>query len=81
MAINSAFPLKSNPFYNENESEEHIMNLFFAEDLSTELAMYCVNNFRTKLPFFKGTEGQLYLDNIDFLLRFWKRGNYFRSPQ
>ena len=80
LAINSAFPLKSNPFYNENESEEHIMNLFFAEDLSTELAMYCVNNFRTKLPFFKGAEGQLYLDNIDFLLRFWKRGNYFSKP-
>ena len=80
LAINSAFPLKSNPFYNENESEEHIMNLFFAEDLSTELAMYCVNNFRTKLPLFKGAEGQLYLDNIDFLLRFWKRGNYFSKP-
>ena len=80
LAINSAFPMKNNQFYNENESEEHIMRLFFVEELSTELAMYCVNHFKKDLTFFKSTEGKLYLDNIDFLLRFWKRGNYFTKP-
>ncbi len=80
LAINSAFPLKNNPYYNEEDSEEQIMSLFFAEDLSKELAMFCVNNFRYELPFFKSSEGKLLLDNIDFLLRFWKRGNYFSKP-
>ena len=80
LAANSAFPMKNNLFYNENESEEHIMRLFFDEELSTELAKYCVDNFKNDLNFFKSGEGRLYLDNLDFLLRFWKRGNYFTKP-
>lgn len=80
LAVNSAFPMKNNSFYNENESEEHIIRLFFAEELSTELAMYCIENFEKDLKYFKSAEGKLYLDNIDFLLRFWKRGNYYSKP-
>ncbi len=80
LAVNSAFPMKNNPFFNKKESEEHIMRLLFAEELSTELAMYCIDNFKDDLEFFKGAEGKMYLDNIDFLLRFWKRGNYFTKP-
>ena len=80
LGVNSAFPEKNNPFYNKNESEEHIMRLFSAEGLSKELAIYCVNNFKKDLTFFKSAEGNLYLDNLDFLLRFWKRGNYFPKP-
>ena len=80
LGVNSAFPEKNNPFYNKNESEEHIMRLFSAEGLSKELAIYCVNNFKKDLTFFKSAEGNLYLDNLDFLLRFWKRGNYFSKP-
>lgn len=80
LGINSAFPSKNNPFYNDKESVDHIMQLFVAEDLSTELAMYCIENFKDDLNFFKGTEGKMYLENIDFLLRFWKRGNYFTKP-
>jgi hypothetical protein len=80
LAVNSAFPIKNNLFYNEEESEEHIIRLFFAEELSTELALFCIENYKKDLKFFKSTEGKMYLDNIDFLLRFWKRGNYFTKP-
>lgn len=80
LAVNSAFPIKNNLFFNKEESEEHIMRLLFAEELSTELAMYCIDNCKDDLDFFKSTEGKIYLDNIDFLLRFWKRGNYFTRP-
>lgn len=80
LGINSAFPVKNNPYYDEDESEEHIMRLFLSEGVSTELAMFCIENFRNKLKFFDRPEGRLYLDNIDFLLRFWKRGNYFTKP-
>ncbi|MGM0496871.1 MAG: DUF3843 family protein [Bacteroidota bacterium] len=80
MGVNSAFPMKNNPFFNEDESEEHIMFLFFAEEISVELAMFCVDNFKNDLNFFKGADGKLLLDNLDFLLRFWKRGNYFTKP-
>lgn len=32
--INSAFPLPNNPFYNKEESEEHIIHLLINENLS-----------------------------------------------
>lgn len=80
LEVSSAFPIKNNPFYEENESIEHIMRLFYTVELSTELAMYCINNFSKELKFFKSAEGKLYLENIDFLLRYWKKGNYFTKP-
>lgn len=80
LAVNSAFPLKNNLFYNEKNCEEHIIRLLYAEELSTELVWFCIDNFKNELKFFKTSEGKMYLDNIDFLLRFWKRGNYFTKP-
>jgi hypothetical protein len=80
LEVNSAFPATNNPFFNIKDSVEHIMRLFYNESLSTELAMYCIDNFKSKLPFLKGVEGKMYLKNIDFLLRFWKKGNYFPKP-
>jgi len=79
-AVNSAFPLSQNKYFNEKESAEHILRLFFTEELSTELAMYCVDNCKTKLPFLKAGEGKELLKDIDFLLRFWKKNNYHTVP-
>ena len=78
--VNSAFPMKNNPVYNENESENHIWCLIYDEDLSTELAKYCIDHFKNDLKYFKSDEGKLFLSNMDFLLRFLKRGNYFAKP-
>lgn len=78
--VNSAFPLPENKYFNEEESVEHIMRLIFSENLSTELAMYCIDNFKTKLPFFKSGEGKELLKDIDFLLRFFKKNNYHSVP-
>lgn len=80
LAVNSAFPMRNNAFFKADESEEHIIRLLFNEELSTELAMFCINNFKDDLEFFNSAESKIYLDNIDFLLRFWKRGNYFTKP-
>ena len=80
LAVNSAFPLSENKYFNKQASTEHIMRLFFAEDLSTELAMYCIDNCKTKLPFFQAGEGKKLLNDIDFLLRFWKKNNYHTVP-
>jgi hypothetical protein len=57
------------------------MHLLVSEELSTELVMYCVENCREKLPFFNQFPGKHYLEDIDFLLRFWKRGGYHSKPQ
>jgi len=78
--VNSAFPLPSNPYFNKEDSQEHLMNLLMNKSLSTELVMYCIDNCKTKLPFFNEDIGKKYLEDIDFLLRFWKRDNYHTKP-
>jgi hypothetical protein len=81
MGVNSAFPLPNNPFFDKALSEDHVMQLFMDESISTELAMYCIDKCKSKLPVFKTTIGKKYSDNIDFLLRFWKKSNYHSKPQ
>ncbi len=77
--VNSAFPLSINPYFNEEDSEEHVVRLLMDESISTELTMYCIDNCKTKLSFFnKGIEKE-YINDIDFLLRFWKKDNYHSS--
>jgi hypothetical protein len=50
------------------------------ESISTELAMYCINNCKKNLPFFSEGGGKKYLNDIDFLLRFWKKESYHSKP-
>ncbi|MCG6188038.1 DUF3843 family protein [Maribellus maritimus] len=80
LECNSAFPLPGNPFFDKENSDDHIFRLFMDESISTELAMYCINNCRDKLPFFTEGMGKLYLNDIDFLLRFWKKERYYSEP-
>ncbi len=80
LAVNSAFPMSSNPYFKEEDSEEHVMRLLMDESLSTELVMYCIDNCKTKLSFFTKGIGEIYLEDIDFLLRFWKKDNYHTIP-
>ncbi len=80
LGVNSAFPLPNNPFFDEAQSGDDILGLFTEEDISSELAMHCVNNYGAQLPFFKTDEGKMYLDYADFLLRFWKRNSYHTQP-
>ncbi|WP_221407987.1 DUF3843 family protein [Proteiniphilum sp. X52] len=78
--VNSAFPLPDNPYFRPELSEEHIQCLLMDESISSELVMFCIDNCREELPFFNAGPGQLYLEDIDFLLRFWKRDNYYTLP-
>lgn len=80
LAVNSAFPLPGNKYFNEEDSTEHIMRLLISEDFSTELAIYCIDNCKEKLPFFKEGAGKELLNDIDFLLRFWKNDSYHSVP-
>ncbi len=79
--INSAFPFKENKYFYEAKTKEHILRLFMSEELSTELTLFCVNNFKNKLPFFQEDEGKFLLKDLDFLLRFFKGSQYHPKPQ
>ncbi len=78
--VNSAFPLTNNPYFNLDSSEDNTMILFMSEEISTELAMYCVDNFKENLPYLKYGMGKVLIKDIDFLLRFWKGKNYHTKP-
>jgi len=78
--LNSAFPMKNNPFYDSEESDKSMMHLLISEEYSSELAIFCINNSNTESQLFSGYEGKIYLENIDFLLRFWKSSNYHTQP-
>jgi hypothetical protein len=80
MDVNSAFPSKENPFFDEELSEQHIIDVIIAEGFSTELALHCVNEYKSRLPFFDSEKGKLILNNLDFLLRFGKGEYYFSYP-
>lgn len=81
LTITSAFPDDQNPYYSEEESEDHIIYLLLAEELSPELVRFCIENYKDKLPLFKRIIGKTYLENLDFILRFSKRKNYHTKPQ
>jgi len=78
--FNETLPFKNNRWYNPEVDGGEILDLFISEETSKELVEYCIKHCKNKLPFFKTTSGKLYLKDIDFLLRFWKRNNYFSLP-
>jgi hypothetical protein len=77
---NSAFPLPNNPYFKKEHSEEHIIRLFMDESISPEAVRFCIDNCKSKLPFFKQGTGKELLKDLDFMLRYWKRKNYFQEP-
>jgi hypothetical protein len=81
LGVNSAFPSAENPFYVEEDNEQDLINLILFDSISPELVHYCIDNFKDKMPFLQDAVGMLYLDNLDFLLRFFKGRNYFSKPE
>lgn len=80
LSANSAFPMPSNPFFKEEESEDDVLHLLINESISKELLWFCLENCQSKLPFFQKEIGKKYLEDIDFLLRFWKGASYHTTP-
>lgn len=76
LGINSAFPLPNNPYFKEKDSDEQILNLLMNKNYSTELVRFCIDHCKNQLPFFKEGVGEKYLEDLDFLLRFWKSNKY-----
>jgi hypothetical protein len=80
IGMNSAFPAEENPFYREEESEDTFISLLISGDFSTELVHYCIDHYKDDLPIFKEETGKVMLEELDFLLRFFKVENYHTKP-
>ena len=78
--INSAFPLDNNPYFSDEDSQDDTVFMLMSNEFSRELIMFCIEHCKDSLPFFKDEIGEKYLENIDFLLRFWKGKNYHSKP-
>lgn len=77
---NDFFPFDHNQFYNAEDANDYVDRIFFAENVSRELAEFFVDHAKDKLDFFKEDLGVSYLHHLDFLLRFWKSDAYQTSP-
>lgn len=80
MGVNSAFPLPNNPYFDESQCYQDLMFLLASDEISTELVLYCIEQCKDDLPLFNESTGKFFLENIDFLLRFWKKKNYHAKP-
>ena len=78
--VSSAFPLSENPHFEEELSYEHFLRLLKDPSISSELALFCLDQCKENLAILKTDPLQQYLDDIDFLLRFWKKENYHTVP-
>lgn len=73
--ILDAFPDEKNPFFIEENSKD-IMHILLSPKYSTEFVNCFIKTYNSKLSFFKKEPFKSYLNDLDFLLRFWKKDNY-----
>ena len=75
--LNSCIPDKENPWYNEAEAEDDTERLLHSPYVTGEWMHHLMENYHLPVPEFPGIrETNFVVDNMDFLLRFWKRRAY-----
>lgn len=78
--INNLFPLESNPQGKDGFDEQDFIELLVSQEFSLELVRYCVSLWENS-----GNEiikkREVYLKELDFLLRYWKGSSYYSIPQ
>ena len=77
---NSAFPDNKNAFYNKEFEQEHFLGLISDQDISGEIALYCIEKYGDKIEYLKTHPGNKFVNDIDFLLRFLKCNNLKSEP-
>lgn len=73
--IVNAFPDERNPFF-EKESREDIQHVLMSKVCSTEFTNYFIEHYKDNLNYFKIEPYKSYLNDLDFLLKFWKKDYY-----
>lgn len=73
--IYNAFPDERNPFF-VKESNEDVQHILMSQVYSTEFVNYFIEHYKDKLHCFKTDPYKSYLNDLDFLLKFWKKDNY-----
>jgi hypothetical protein len=75
--LNSCIPDEENPWYDEAEAEDDTERLLHSPYITGEWMHHLLENYHLPVPEFPGIrETHFVVDNLDFLLRFWKRRAY-----
>lgn len=77
----SAFPDPSNPYYQESEEMMDLAHVIMAPNISPELTRFCIEEYHQDHAYFSEGEGRSYLENLDFVLRYWKNDIYQNRPR
>lgn len=73
---------ENNPCYNPDHEPMEEANLFFDDAVSKELVEYVLENYKISFNLFPNdNDNQLLFDNLDFILRFYKKDSYHSKPQ
>jgi hypothetical protein len=73
-------PDEDNPFYQgENETDE-LLSLIHSQQVSPAFANYVFTNYGLEKTGMNGENNVFFMENLDFLMRFHKRNNYFTKP-
>jgi len=79
--FNEMIPDKDNPNFDKDYDWDDAMALLTGKIYSKEFIEYLVDNYEIEgFQFPNGTSGDMLLQNLDFMLRFWKRENYYAEP-
>jgi len=79
-SLNSSFPMPNNPYCKEKNITEDFMFLILSNEISAELVYFCIDNCKDRIYYLHSEEGKAVFDNIDFILRFYKKEHYFAEP-
>jgi hypothetical protein len=76
--LNDLVPDPDNTSYREDETGNETMRLLYSSYVSGDWTHYMVNNYDIPGLDFPGEGGrELLMENLDFMLRFWKRKGYY----
>ena len=81
-SFNNIIPDKDNPNYKKDYDWDHVMDLLIGKSYSKEFIEYLVDNYEMEgFQFPHEATGDMLIQNLDFMLRFWKRENYYAKPR
>lgn len=79
---NEIIPAPNNPFYNKNSSPNEITEILVSKEYSSNFVKYIITKYTINDIKFPGeSDEKILLNNLDFMLRFWKKDHYHSKPQ
>ena len=80
--FNEYIPDPDNPFYDKEKSREAAIEILISPEVSRECSLYLAGLMEFGTLCFPGEpDGKNLEENLDFLLRYWKRKNYYSKPE